>query len=334
MIIALLFNIERKKLLENNPIDILASFDSKETVDTIKKAIEENGHEVILIEANEHAYRKLRKNKNKIDLVFNLAEWMNGDFRVCFLPSICELLGIPYTGSSPATLSVCYDKARAKEILLYNGIPTPKFQFFKNKKEKLNPDMKFPLIVKLNAEGSKMGMSKDSIVKNEKELKKQLSYLFKVYNEEVIAEEFLTGREFTVGVLGDKEPIVLPPLEIKYPNNLKAEERFLTYEAESGKDYHEICPALVSKKLELELKETALKAYKALNCRDWGRVDIRLDENGKIYVLELNPNAGIAPDFWFPLAAKEVGFEYTHLIGKIINFAVDRYKQKLEILSK
>ncbi len=343
MNIALTFNLIKKKILKNAPIDAIAELDSKETINELKKAIEKNGHEVVLVEADEETYLKLKNLKNKIDLVFNISEGISGESRESYIPFICEMLGIPYTGSSPSTLAICLNKARTKEILMHYNIATPKFQIFKNENEKLREDISYPIILKLKSEGSKMGLTKNSVVKDGDQLKEQLNYLLKTYNKPVMAEEFLVGREFTVGIIGNDDPIAFPPVEVKFSEQLKESERVVLFQADdpiipmiksvdktfsNSKNffnYTSICPAEITKELELGLKETALKAYRALRCRDWCRIDVRLDKKGKANVLELNPIAGIDPSYWFPRAAKAAGLEYHQLIGKIINYASERY---------
>lgn len=343
MNVALTFNLIRKKILKNSPVDAIAELDSKETIDALKEAIEKNGHDVVLIEADEEAYLKLKSLKNKIGLVFNIAEGISGESRESYLPFMCEMLGIPYTGSSPSTLAICLNKARAKEILTHYNIATPKFQIFDGGNEKLNENITYPLILKLKDEGSKMGLTKSSVVENDAELKKQLTYLFETYSKPVMAEEFLTGREFTVGVIGNGDLVAFPPVEVKFSEQLKESERVVLFQADDPVvplirsvdktfsnsknyvDYTSVCPAEITEELELRLKETALKAYRALRCRDWCRVDMRLDKNGNVNVLELNPIAGIDPSYWFPRAAKAAGLEYHQLIGKIIDYASERY---------
>ncbi|MDO8741167.1 MAG: D-alanine--D-alanine ligase [Candidatus Woesearchaeota archaeon] len=352
MNIALTYNMIRKKILKNRPVDAIAELDSKETIDALKDAIEKNGHDVVLVEADEEAYLKLKNLKNKIDLVFNIAEGISGESRESYIPFMCEMLGIPYTGSSPSALAICLNKARTKEILMHYNIATPKFQIFNGENEKLNENITYPLILKLKDEGSKMGLTKSSVVRNDAELKKQLTYLFETYNKPVMAEEFLIGREFTVGVIGNDDPITFPPVEVKFSEQLKETERVVLFQAddpvvsmiksvdknfsnsEKYVDYASVCPAGISKELESRLKETALKAYRTLRCRDWCRIDMRLDKNGKVNVLELNPIAGIDPSYWFPRAAKAAGMEYHQLIGKIIDYASERYKIKRAVMAE
>ncbi|MBI2129880.1 D-alanine--D-alanine ligase [Candidatus Woesearchaeota archaeon] len=352
MNIALAYNQIKKKILKNKPVDAIAELDSKETIDALKEAIEKNGHDVILIEADENAYELLKNEKNEIDLVFNIAEGISGESRESYIPFMCEMLGIPYTGSAPSTLAICLNKARTKEILLHHNIATPKFQIFNGENEKLNENIAYPVILKLKDEGSKMGLTKSSVVGNDAELKKQLAYLFKTYSRPVMAEEFLAGREFTVGVIGNDNPITFPPVEVKFSEQLKESERVVLFQVDEPVipliksvdknfsnsknyvDYASICPAEIPKELELKLKETALKAYRALRCRDWCRIDMRLDKKGKVNVLELNPIAGIDPSYWFPKAAKAAGLEYPLLIGKIIDYASERYGIKRAVVAE
>ena len=151
-----------------------------------------------------------------VDLIFNIAEGVEGRNREAQVPALCELLGIPYTGSDSATLAIALDKALGKKVLLQHDILTPKFQRDGVGRERLSPDMKYPLIVKPNAEGSSKGIGSTSVVDNEEELRDKVKELLERYRQPALVEEYISGREFTVGLLGDKRPRVLPPMEIKF----------------------------------------------------------------------------------------------------------------------
>src|SRR5207245_11213065 len=184
------------------------------TVEAIRLAIERSGHSVVPLEANTEFPRLLAEAKP--DLVFNIAEGVVGRNREGVVPALCELLGIPYTGSDSATLAIALDKALGKKVLLQHDILTPKFQVMESARERLSPDMKFPLIVKPNAEGSSKGIGSTSVVDNEDELREKVKELIERYRQPALVEEYIAGREFTVGLLGDKRPRVLPPMEIKF----------------------------------------------------------------------------------------------------------------------
>ena len=347
MKVGLAFNLIREEILEGRPIDAIAEYDSIGTIDAIKTAIESGGHGVVLIEADENFSENLKKAKP--DIVFNITEGLGGECRESYAPNICETFGIPCTGSGPLTLSIALDKARTKEILSHNGIPTAKWQVFKSKNDVIDPSLRFPLIVKLLHEGSSMGLDQSSIVENEKELKKRVEYLISTYHEPALVEEYLDGREFTIGIIGNeikgKKPKIFPIREtvhetknsivlfdidnevIPLVEKRKSKEEIDKYTDEKRWNWHSVCPAEITKDMENELKIIALSVFKAMDCRDWCRMEIRYREDVP-HVLELNPIAGIAPGYWFPKTAEVAGYSYNEFVNLILDAALDRLGMK------
>jgi len=313
--------------------DQYAEWDTFETVDAVRRALAEK-HNVILIEANEFAYQKLQELKP--DIVFNIAEGMYGCSREAQIPAILELLQIPYTGSDPLTLGICLDKARTKEILSYYNIPTPHFTLISEISELAGASINFPSIVKPQHEGSSKGIFNSSIVHNFDELIEQINFIFKNYNQPALIEEFLSGREFTVAILGNGKNIrVLPIVEIKFdslPENVNPiysyEAKWIWDNSEAPLDIFE-CPANVSPALQADIEDVCLKAYKIMRCRDWCRIDLRLDSKGIPNIIELNPLPGILPkpedNSCFPKAARSAGISYNQLIQEVLNLAIERY---------
>lgn len=336
MKVAPLYNGIKRDMLIKSSLDKIAELDSPETIDYVREALMSGGNEVILIEADEDACDKLKKERREIDIVFNIAEGLRGESRESYIPAICDMLEIPYTGSGILTLALCLNKARTKEILRYHGIPTPDFQVLKSKDDKLDPwlELKFPLIVKLLHEGSQMGLSHDSIVYSEEDLRDRTAYLMHEYGEPVIVEEFLDGREFTVGILGNEEPIVLPIIETLFEDGQKTRLftpddpilPFIPKDIVINPEHRSVCPADIDEDLKKEIEETALDAYRALDCRDWCRIDLRMKRDEDVpNVLELNPIAGIDPSYHLPKAAKAAGISYERLIKMILEFGAKRY---------
>ncbi len=335
--IALVYNPIKIEMLINRPIDVISEYDSEETVNAIKMALETGGHHVYLVEADENIFDELKKVKP--DIVFNIAEGKGGEAREAYVPCILEMLGIPYTGSGPLTLALCLNKARTKQILTYYGIPTAKFQVVRSSNEDLDERLKYPLIVKLLHEGSSMGLAPDSVVYTEEALRKKVEYLLRTYGEPVLVEEFLPGREFTVPILGNEKLELLPIIEIVYetdpPINLFTPDRstYPLLKQIYGSnlniiewDNASICPASVDEELRQELESLAVKAFRAMECRDWCRVEIRLNRNGVPHILELNPIAGLDPSYWFPKSARAAGMSYEELINRILYYALKRYE--------
>ncbi len=314
-------------------IDTYAEWDTWETINALKDAIEVY-HDVTLIEANESAFEKIKELKP--DIVFNIAEGLNRVSRESQIPAMLDMLQIPYTGSDALTLGICLDKARTKEILSYHKIPNAKFFVVDKYKPISNHSLNFPLIVKPVSEGSSKGIFGSSLVKDYNELNSELQRVLSEYDQPALIEEFLPGREFTVAILGnDEEATVLPIIEIKYEEFPEDVEPLYSYEAkwildtkDSDFDVFE-CPAKLDDKLEERIKETALNTYKVLRCKDWSRIDIRLDKNGVPNIIEINPLPGIMPDpnenSSFPKAARAAGMDYNKMIQSVLYAAAKRY---------
>ncbi|MFH1365519.1 MAG: D-alanine--D-alanine ligase [archaeon] len=339
MNIAFLYNVKiLSPSLTNEKAQIYAEFDAPKTIEGIKKAIEANGNKVHMIEANDEAYLELKKlkDKKKVDLVFNIAEGFYGEAREAQIPAMLEMLQIPYTGSGPQTLAITLDKSRTKEILSYYQIPCANFQVFSSEKEKIKKGLNFPMLVKPIMEGSSKGIMNNSLVKNKQQLVKNVREVVAKYKQFAVVEEFLKGREFTVGVIVKKGiPVVLPIIEVTFDGLPKNMNKFYSYEAKwfyddpsKGEDPL-VCPAKISKELKMKIEDTALRTFRALRCKDMARVDMRLNSRGVPCVLEVNALPGMIPDpvenSNFPKAARTAGISYNQMIGMIIDSAKRRY---------
>jgi len=338
MVIGFTYNLKPKKVKRGDKeAEFYAEFDTPETIKAIEEAIRANGHQVIRIEANELAYNKLRRLRHKIDLVFNFAEAVSKSAdREAHIPMFCEILKIPYTGPGPLSAALILNKARAKEIWDYYGVPTAPFQVFYTPTEKIDPNLKFPLIAKTNGQGSSSGVRNKSVVRNKKELKETVVELIKQFNEPVLVEKFLTGREFTVPILGnDGELEVLPIAESNFKALPKGVNRIDSYEAKWIWDNPEnpieaiICPAKISNELKNKIINMAKQAFITIGCRDWGRIDLRMDSKGNLYVLEINCPVGLLSDpkenSKLPRCAREAGLSFEQLVGRIIEIAKRRW---------
>jgi D-alanine-D-alanine ligase len=294
----------------------------------VGKAIESHGHEVVYLEATPELPAIIAA--SQVDFVFNIAEGVQGRNRESSVPAMLELLGIPYTGSDPATLSITLDKALSKKVLMQAGIRTPAFCVMRTGKERLPKDLVFPVIIKPVAEGSSKGVLSSSVLENEEGLREAVTGMLAKYRQPVLVEEFLSGREFTLGLLGESRPKVLPPMEIVYTN---PETKYPIYTFEHKLSEHpEIkyeAPAKIDAKLQKELERVARNAFIALGCRDVARIDLRLGANGKVYFIECNPLPGLTPD-WSDmcLVANAMGMNYRTLIGEIMAPAINRWRDK------
>ncbi|MEM1515265.1 MAG: ATP-grasp domain-containing protein [Candidatus Bathyarchaeia archaeon] len=331
--VGLTYNLRRRVEGSTLPEDFYVEFDEESTINAIASALKRGGCKVIRVEANEKSYFKLYKYRP--DIVFNIAEGLRGESRESHIPAILEMLGIPYTGSNPSTLAICLNKALTHKVLSAHGIPSPKFQVFKRGDEKLDSELSFPLVVKPLLEGSSKGIRSSSLVRDEKSLREQVSWIIKTYDQPAIVEEFMPGREFTVGLIGNEEPVALPIVEIcleRLPNGASPiysyEAKWLWDTPEKPLEIFE-CPAKIQLDLEKEIREISVKTFEALNCRDVCRIDIRLDHEGVPRVLEVNPLPGLMPDprahSCLPEAARAAGFTHDELICTILWQALKRY---------
>lgn len=339
MNIAFLYNVRRHYPDPKNYLNQVeeGDFDDPETIRWQIKHLNNLGHRIIPIEADERAYLELYKLKNEIDLVFNIAEGKNGRDRELQIPAMLEMLKIPYTGCSPLTQGIVLDKARAKEIFIINGIPTLPFQVFHSENDELKKELKFPLFVKPVSEGSSMGITNQSVVNNLEELKKRVKKLISNFKEAVIVEPFLTGREFSIALVGNP-PQILPIIE---PNHNMLPKKYLPFDSLEVKWIFEeegtnadylVCPAVIEDSLKEKLHKICLDVWEALEIDDWCRLDIRCDNDENPYVLEVNSPPGMIPPevsmtSYFPLTARAAGIDYESLLKKIIDSALKRYKK-------
>jgi D-alanine-D-alanine ligase len=268
-----------------------------------------------------------RLSESKIDLAFLLTTGIKGESRQSQIPAILEMLGIPYVGSGVLAHALALNKAVAKKVFDYHGVTTPRFQIFHVGDESLQSEMKFPLIAKPACEGSGFGIHKDSVVHNEMELKKKVESLLMDYTPPVLVEEFIEGREFTVGVIGNgKDKMILPVMEINFDLIPEKYGRFNTFEVKTicGDETQFFCPANINSELEKSIKENVSKAFDALGCQDLSRVDILVKDNWP-YVIEINSLPGLEPLYSdLPKMAEIAGITYDQFIFKVIDIAIKR----------
>ena len=309
---------------DGDPADANAEFDHPSTIDVIASAIEANGFKVERIGNAENLLEKLAS--LKVDIVFNISEGLTGRNRESQVPMLLEMAGIPFVGADALTLGLTLDKVMAKKIFIAEKIPTPKFFEVSSPAELSNTNHhKFPLIVKPRFEGSSKGLSESSRVENKEELAKQVDYVVTAYKQPALIEEFISGQEFTVALVGNDPPEVLPVIQIKIDGKLKLNDKFYTFARITSDRLEYICPAKISQELKKKIDELALKTYRAVECRDFGRVDFRVDNEGRPYVLEINPLPSLSTEDVFMLLAENMGITYEQMIGKILNSALKRY---------
>jgi D-alanine-D-alanine ligase len=338
--------------------DEFAEWDSADTIDAVANALSAFG-DVIRLEADADFPQNLRDARP--DIVFNIAEGLHGVNREAHVPAICEFYGIPYSASDPFTLSLCLDKARKKEVLAFHGVPTAQFAVIReirelgtgNGEQKLRAESRFPVpssrfplslfpvFVKPIHEGSSKGITEANYCENQEQLQAQVEFLLDRYQQPVLIEEYLPGAEFTCAVLGNgNDARVLPIVGMNFealPNGALPvygfEAKCIWDRPEKPLEIFE-CPARITEELRSTIENVVLRAYRVLGCRDWSRIDVRLDASGKPNVVEVNPLPGILPNpadnSCFPKAARAAGMSYDELIQACLVHAAERQGIELD----
>jgi len=309
------------------PPDYYGEFDSEETVRYLEATIESLGHRVCRIGNADRLVRFIAEDKS-VDIVFNIAEGMWGRAREAQVPAILEAFRIPYTFSDPLTLALCLDKAMTKRLWRCEGLPTPDFCVVSEIAEldqarRGLPD--FPLFVKPAYEGSSKGISIESIIEADQELYERVEWVLTLYQQPAMIEEFLPGREFTVGILGnEREARVLGVAEVTTVSQVRV--NCFVHKEEWQAFTQEKFVLVESVSLKNKLSELALQAYLAVGCRDLGRVDIRLDKDGNPQLLEINPLTGLHPTrSALPIIGRQVGISFKEMIAEILQHAIERW---------
>lgn len=329
--------------------------DSPETIDALTAALRAGGHDVTFVEAGQELYDNLRAERP--DICFNIAEGHFGDSREALVPALLDMLRLPYTGSGVLTLALTLDKPMTKRVLYYHGLPTPPFQVFERIHEELDPELAFPLFLKPSREGTGMGISAESIAHDDAQLRRQLRRLFDQYDQPVLVERFIEGREITVGVVGNlSSPVAwrlpedeeaprisrglhfFPPLEIDMSRYPAEEAGIYTSKIKTtlAHDFHWLCPAPLEQEQVEELNWLTAATFRVTGCRDVARVDFRLDasDDNKPYILEINPLPGLNPEYSdLAIEAQVEGWSYDELVNRILDEAVERMEDDLPEVS-
>ncbi|WP_287584104.1 ATP-grasp domain-containing protein [Candidatus Borrarchaeum sp.] len=308
-------------------------YDPLDTIGKIEYAIRSTGHNFIFIEADETAYNELRECKP--DIVFNRAEGMRGESRESHIPAILEMLNIPYVGSNILTTAIALDKGTTKKILSFHGIKNARFQVFEYFNEPFVHELSFPLILKPNHEGSSVGIDTDNVVHYKTDFRKKLTQMLENYKESILAEEFIEGREFSVGILGNRNNLrVLPILEIDF-SKLPADVG--TVYGQKAKTILDtplahICPAKIADSLRKKIEQISIQTFNALNCYDFARIDLRMNASEELFILEVNPLPGLDYNLeeneisFYPVMAFASGMNFDEMIQEILQTAIDRYQ--------
>jgi D-alanine-D-alanine ligase len=345
--VALLANLKKNApKFEGMAEDQWDDLDSEKTVNALVEAIRAGGHICEFFEGNLSIFDTLPTFNP--DICFNICESHFGDAREAQVPSLLEMMRIPYTGSKVLTLALALDKPMTKRVIAFHDLPTPEFQSFERINETLSPEMIFPLFVKPSREGTGMGVSRNSIVYNEDEMRDQISTILDKYKQPALVERYIEGREVTVGFVGNLlGPVALrlpddenarriqaglhflPPMEVDlapfsdsdtvYSNRLKVD---------LADQLNYLCPAPITDEQKDDLNWLAAAVFRVTGALDVSRVDFRLDvhNNYKPYILEINPLPGLTPvisDLVIEAAGEGIG--HTELVNMILETALKRH---------
>lgn len=301
-----------------------AEFDKEDTIKAIRKVLDGMGFETEEIGNLFQLMGSLVAGK-KWDLVFNIAEGLYGDGRESAIPAILDQYRIPYVFSGPVVLGVALNKNLARLVVSSVGVPVSPGTIITSMDDILNCNLNYPLFIKPVSEGTGKGISTKNILKNPSDLEEVADYLLKKYNQPALVEEYLPGREFTVGILGSGEDaVVIGGMEIICRENLP-------YSLEYKENYEIMCRYKpMDNDYAEEARDVALRAWKALGAVDGGRVDVKADRNNKICFIEANPLAGLHPiDSDLPILSRFYGIEYKELIERIVRSAMKRHNLNL-----
>ncbi len=328
MRIGIAYNLrDEVPVIPGSPIDHAEEFDSPATIDALAQVLKSAGHGVERLGFGRGFLERMLAAPP--DLVFNIAEGLHGRSREAQVPAVCEMLGVPCTGSDPLTLALTLDKDLAKRVVASRGLATPRHLLVERLADMPAGDkpggLAFPLIVKPAWEGSSKGVRLASRVTTPAALREQVAFVLNGYGGPALIEEFCEGEEFTVGVIGNAEPTVIGVMQIRH-RTLPPQE-FL-YSLEVKRDWENqveyLVPPPVEAPLRAALEELALGCYRALGCRDVSRVDLRL-KGGIPHFIEVNPLPGLSPTYGdLPILAGRMGWSHSELVLAIVRHALER----------
>lgn len=329
--VAVIYNLF-ERLQKGEEKDVLAEEGVIDEIGAVEKAIHSLNYECFILAIKDEIYSIIHWLKEiNPDVVFNLCESVFGNASLEMnIPAMLDLLRIPYTGSSALTLGLCQDKGKVKDILQSQGILTPRYKIFDRESDQIEGNI-FPAIVKPLHEDGSLGISKDSVVYNNESLKNRIRYVIEKYHQPALVEEFIEGRELNVSLLETNgKPEILPISEIDYSDFPDGIPKICGYEAKwvtESIEYQKsrpICPAPLDWILQKRVEFIATRVFKLFGCRDYARVDMRVNSDGEIFVLEVNPNPDISLQSGFARSVKAKGMSYDELIGCLIEKALQR----------
>ncbi|MGQ1786100.1 MULTISPECIES: ATP-grasp domain-containing protein [unclassified Saccharicrinis] len=299
-------------------------FYSEANVKRVAESLEKAGHNVHILDGNMYIIERLQHYMPRVidgehmGMVFNMAYGIQGESRYTHIPSMLEMLGIPYVGSTPSGHALALDKVMTKIVWQNHRLPTPDFWVFSSVEDDFST-VHYPVIVKPKMESVSFGLK---VVYNQEDLKEAVNFIVTEFQQQALVEEFIRGREFCVGLLGNNPVEAFPVLEIDLEGDPDAIQ---TVGDKKGKPRQKVCPANISPELADRMQKFSIESFKALGLRDFARVDIRLDEEDNIYLLEINSMASLGVSGSYPHAAKVAGYDYQKLVNRMLDVAAIRY---------
>jgi D-alanine-D-alanine ligase len=301
-------------------------------VPLVVELLSTRGHHVETLQTDYDLWEHLKARRGQLDIVLNMAEAFGGtNTNETLVPAMLEALDLPFTGASSHNMHLTLDKEKTKLVVKGYGIPVPAHQIFRSRTEKLESGLTFPLIVKPVREEASVGIHFNSVVTTRKSLYRKVAYTLQKYRQPAIVEEFIKGREISVGIIGNSPDLtVFPPLEFLFADADSELEQIRSYEYKWGGRKEQMVQANLSDDVIARLVEHTRTAYVATECRDYARMDYRLDDKGNIYLLEVNYNPGIGPNTHglnntLTMMASFTGMTFEDLVEQIIMIAAKRY---------
>ena len=299
----------------------------EKTIRLVADSLSDGGHEVLVCEGDKSLIPVLENFMPPAadglpgGMVFNMAYGIQGDCRYTHVPAMLEMAGVPYTGSTPLGHALALDKVVTKDLLVQAGLPTPRYRVMVTAKEGID-DLRFPLVVKPRHESTSFGLT---LVNERAELAAAVRAIVEAYQQAALVEEYIEGREFCVGLLGNDDLECLPVIEQDFAG---CDVHMMTYAYKfhnSTREPRKLCPAPIDRAAEKALHDIAAATFRACHCRDYARVDFRMDETGRLYVLEINSMASLGAGGSYVAAAMAAGYTYTSLVNRILGVAHRRY---------
>jgi D-alanine-D-alanine ligase len=306
----------------------------QEEYDAIVSALCAEGFQACGMNIQDDASRLYRQvSKNPPDVVFNLVEYFHDDqLYESSVAGFLDLFGIAYTGATALCLALCGRKVLTKQVLLQNGVSTPRFRSLDYPKISRRHGLQYPLMVKPSRQDASTGVEEGSVVYDYAQLMRQLESIFERFRPPILVEEFIEGRELHVSVLGNNPPQVLPVLEYDFSELQDPHPPVITYDAKwnplspAFHRVHSLCPARLDSRSEKRIRRQALLAYTATLCRDYARIDFRMGSDGVPHVLEVNPNPDLTEGVSFMECAEKAGMGFAETLRRIVGFALERQK--------